>query len=160
MAFTVDLTENEGVALPWDGLNKHFVIKKTVDFGVAANNLAHDCHMALMPIPGGVLVEEVILLITENADSDCDALDVGSFEEDGTAIVADGFIDGATIYTTTGTVAAPVYVRDVAGETYSITDGTVGFVRATDWVLGCENDDDHTIDNGIITFIAICKDLR
>jgi len=156
MAFTVDLTTDEGISLPWSGHDKHFVLKKTVDFSVAANKLTTDRYMALFDIPGGVLVTEVIVKVTTNADSDCDDLNVGSFEADATPIIADGFIDGGTVYAST----APAYLRDPAGETYSINNGTVGFVRATDWVLGCENQDAHDLVKGVFTFIAICEDLR
>jgi len=157
MAFTVDLTENDGVALPWDGLNKHFVMQKTVDFSVAANHLASAATMGLFDIPGGVLVEEVIVEVEVCPDADSDDINIGSFTTAGVAVAAEGFGDHFTIL---GGSVAGTYVRDVAGQTYSITDGTVGFVRATDWALGITNDDAHELDAGTLRFIAICKDLR
>ena len=156
MAFTVDLTGDVGIALPWDGGNKHFVIQKTVDFSVTANNLANTATMGLFTIPGGVLVEEVIIRVDHLSDADSDDINIGSYSTAGVAVDATGFGDHFTHYQT----GQDGFCRDVAGQTYSLTDGTAGFVRATDWTLGIANDDTHTLDHGILTFIAICKDLR
>jgi hypothetical protein len=156
MAFTVDLTEDVGVAMPFDGAGKHFVVQKTVDFSVAANHVANAETMGLFPIPAGVLVEEVIVEVVHLPDTDCDDINIGSYTTAGVAIDATGFGDHFTIYAS-GTGA---YVRDVSGQTYSLVDGTAGFVRATDWALGFLNDDTHELDHGILRFIAICKDLR
>ena len=157
MAFTVDLTEDVGVAMPFDGAGKHFVVQKTVDFSVAANHLANDETMGLFPIPAGVLVEEVIVEVVTCPDADSNDIDIGSYTTAGVAIAATGFGDHFAIL---GGSVAGTYVRDVAGQTYSLTDGTAGFVRATDWALGFNNDDADELDAGVLRFIAICKDLR
>lgn len=159
MAFTVDLTEDVGVALPWSGRDKHFVIKKEVDFSVAANNLTTNQIMALMTIPGGVLVREVVVKITTSADSDTTTYDIGTFSTAAVAIDAHGFHYAQNPYSAT----VPAYVRDTAVDTHAIyapTDGTAGFVQADDWVLGFTNTDTQTLDNGVIEFMVECIDLR
>lgn len=159
MAFTVDLTGDVGVALPWDGLNKHFVLKKTVDFSEAANHLANAEIMALMPIPAGVLVREVIAKITTSADSDTTTFEVGSFTTAEVAIQEHGFLYAQNPYQAT----VPAYVRDTAVDThavYALTDGTAGYVGASDWILGFTNTDAQELDNGVIEFMVVCIDLR
>lgn len=154
MAFTVDLTEDVGVVMPFSGHDKHFVMSKEVDFSV--NDLSNAETMGIFPVPAGVLVREVIVEIVELPDSDTDDINIGSFSTAGVAVDATGFGDHFTIYAS----GLGAYVRDVAGQTYSMVDGTAGFVRGTDWAIGITNDDTHAIDAGVLRFIAICEDLR
>ena len=157
MAFTVDLTENVGVAMPFDGHDRFFVVKKTVDFSV--HNLANAEIMGLFAIPAGVLVREVLVKVITSADSDTTTFDIGSFTIAEVAIDADGFQYNQNPYQAT----VPVYVRDPAKDTnaaYAINDGTAGFVYTSDWILGFTNTDAQTLDHGVIEFIAVCIDLR
>lgn len=157
MAFTVDLTEDVGVAMPFSGHGKHFVVKKTVDF--SENNLTTNQIIALFPIPADVLVREVLVKVIESADSDTTTYDIGSFTTAEVAIDADAFQYAQNPYQ--GTV--PAYVRDTAVDTnaaYAITDGTAGFVYTDDWILGFTNTDTQTLDNGVLEIIAVCIDLR
>ena len=159
MAFTVDLTEDEGVAMPFDGLNKHFVVKKVVDFSEAANHLTNAQIMALMNIPAGVLVREVILKVTTSADSDTTTFEVGAYTKAAVEIDGHGFIYAKNPYQAT----VPAYVRDPDVDThaiYAIADGTAGYVSGSDWVLTCANSDAQELDNGVIEFMVVCIDLR
>lgn len=152
MAFTVDLTSAEGTTVPVDGINKCFVMRRTVDFTKTANQLAQTATMALFDIPAYILVREVYMVVT-TADADVSDVDIGTFSTAGVAVSADGFIDGATI-------ASTGIKRDVAGETYSINDGTAGYVAAAAWSVGLTNNDADTINGAVITFCAECVDLR
>lgn len=155
MAFTIDLTEDVGIVMPFDGHDKHFVIKKVVDFSVYS--LDNAGTIGLIPIPAGVLVREVLMKITTSADSDCTDVNIGKYSTAG-VVVSSGnqFMDAANPYSAT----VPAYVRDVAGQTYSITDGSAGFVDSADWVIGLSCEDSQSLDNGVIEFYAICVDLN
>jgi hypothetical protein len=152
MAFTKDLTENDGYAPPVDGLNKKFVMKRRVDFTVAANQLANAQTMGLFNVPAGVLVEETLMNVV-TPDADITDVDIGSFTTAGVAVVADGFVDGATL-------AAAGVVRDLAGETYSRQDGTAGYSSTSNWKIGFTNNDAQTINEAVVDFFALCVDLR
>jgi hypothetical protein len=159
MAFTVDLTGDVGVAMPFDGSNKHFVVKKVVDFSEAANHLTQNQIMGLLTIPGGVLVREVIAKITTSADSDTTTFEVGACGTDESEIDIHGFIYAKNQYQAT----VPAYVRDPDVNThaiYALADGTAGHVQAADWVLTFKNTDSEEMDNGVIEFMVICIDLR
>ena len=152
MAFKVNLCTNESPALPWDGRNKHFVMKKRVDFTQAANQLAQNEIMALFDVPAGVLVEEVLMNVV-TADADVSDVDIGSFTTAEAAISADGFMDGADI-SSTG------LKRDLAGETYSRQDQAAGYMGTSDWIVGFTNKDADTLNGAVIDFYAVCVDLR
>lgn len=152
MAFTVDLTEGEGTVMPVDGVVKHFVLKREVDFTVTANQLVNTGTMALFDIPAYVLVREVFIVV-KTADADVTTVDVGSYSTAGVAVAATGFMDDATLATTG-------IKRDVAGGTYAITDGTAGYVAAADWAIGLYNADADTINEAVVEFYAECVDLR
>jgi len=153
MAFKVNLCTNQRPALPWDGRNKHFVMKKRVDFTQAANQLATDEIMALFDVPAGVLVEEVLMNVV-TADADIDAVDIGSFTVAEAAISADGFHDGTSI-------AATGLKRDLAGETYSKQDQAAGYMGTSDWIIGFTSKTAaQTLNGAVIDFYAVCVDLR
>jgi hypothetical protein len=152
MDFKVDLTTKEGYSLPVDGLTKDVVLRKRVDFTVAANQLAQNEVMALFKIPAFVLVEEVFMVV-RTADADVTDVDIGSFTEAGVGVAADGFMDGLSL-------AALGLIRDLAGETYSPQDQTAGYMGTSDWVVGFTNKDAQALDGAVVDFFAVCKDLR
>jgi len=152
MAFAKNLTTSEGFSLPVDGLTKDVILRKRVDFTVAANQLAQNEIMALFKIPAFVLVEEVFMVV-RTADTDITDVDIGSFTTAGVAVAADGFMDGLSL-------AAEGLIRDLAGETYSPQDQTAGYMATSDWVVGFTNKDAQTIDGAVVDFFAVCKDLR
>ncbi len=150
MAFKVDKCDSP--AMPWDGREKEFLLKKRIDFRLSANQLAQNEIMGIFEIPGNVLVEEVLLNVI-TADADVSDVDVGSFSTAGVAVAADGFIDGADV--STGGVK-----RDIADETYSLTNGTGGYVASANWKIGLTNKDAQALDAAVIDVIARCIDLR
>ena len=152
MAFDIDLTTAEKAAVPVDGLGKVFVMKKEVDFSVAANHLANAKSMGLMLVPAGVLVLEVIMRV-KTPDTDVTDVDIGSYTAAGVAVAADGFQDGATL-------ASAGIVRDVTGETYSLQTGTAGYSSTDAWAIGILNNDADTINEAVVEFIALCVDCR
>ncbi len=149
MAFKVDVSDS--AALPFDGKDKHFILKKRIDFTEAANQLAQNEIMAVFEIPADVLVEEVMLDVI-TADADVSDVDVGSFTTAGVGVAADGFLDGVDI-STTG------LKRDLAGETYSKQDGTAGYRAASAWMVGLTNKDADAVNGAVIDVYAVCQDL-
>ena len=152
MAFTVDLTENEGVAISVDSINRHFSMTRDVDFTETANQLIQTATMGLFLVPAFVLIEEVMILVL-TADADITDVDIGRYSTAGVAAAADAFVDGATLANTG-------LVRDLAGETYSRTDGTAGYMGQADWAIGLINNDAQTLNEAKIRFIALGVDLR
>jgi len=139
--------------LAWDGLKKSIVQKVEVDFSIAANNLAQNKVMAVMRIPAGVLIEEIMLNV-KTADADISDVDVGIATASTEATIsADGFINNADI-STTG------LKRDLAGETYSRQDGTAGYFTSVETDIIITNKDAQTIDEAVIDVIAVLKDLN
>lgn len=152
MAYDLDLTDNSA-SLAWDGRNKQVVLTKEVDFSVAANQLANTKNMCLFNIPAGVLIDEV-LAIVKTADADISDIDIGIFTASTQAVISvDGFVDGADI-STTG------IKRDLAGETYSKTNGTAGYYCTVDTDIVVTNNDAQTINGAVVVFVALCTDLR
>lgn len=152
MAFTVDLTDGEGACMPVDGGLKHFVLRRTVDFSDAANSLIATATMGLFDIPAYVSVREVFAIVTD-ADAGVTDIDIGSYSTAGVVNDVDGFMDG-------GDPSSTGILRDTAGETYSIANGTVGYQAAAAWTIGLINNGAGTLDDAIITFCAECIDLR
>ncbi len=152
MAFTVDLTENEGAEISVDSINRHFSMTRDVDFTEAANQLIQTATMGLFLVPAYVLIEEVMLLIL-TADTDITDVDIGRYSTLGVVAAVDAFVDGATL-------AATGLVRDLAGETYSRTDGTAGYMGEADWAIGLINNDADAINGAVVRFIALGVDLR
>ncbi len=152
MAFDMDLTSRDGYAEPVDGIVKKFLMKKRVDFTVAANQLANAKKMGLFKVPAYVLVEEVAMVV-RTADADITDVDIGRFSTAGVAAAVDAFVDGASL-------AVTGLIRDLAGETYSRQDGTAGYMGETDWIIGLTNNDADTINGAVIDFVAFCVDLR
>ena len=152
MAFHVDLTANESYGKPADAVDRHFIMHRRVDFTETANQLAQTETMGLFQVPPYVLVEEVIMIV-RTADADVSDVDIGRYSTAGVVAAVDAFVDGATI-------AATGCIRDLAGETYSKQDGTVGYMGAAAWTIGLINNDADTINEAVIDFFAICLDLR
>ena len=153
MAFEINLASSENAAVPVDGsIGKNFIMRREVDFTVAANQLAQTKAMGLFKVPAGVLVEEVLMRV-KTPDADVTDVDIGSYSTAGVAVVADGFMDGATL-------ANAGIVRDLAGETYSRQDGTAGYSSTSEWMIGLLNNDADTINEAVVEFIAICVDCR
>ena len=83
-------------------------------------------------IPAGAVIKDCYLVVRGAATSG--TLDVGTYKKDGTAIDADGLLDGADI-TATGlvnTTAGALIGTKVAEDSYIKVDGTVVFADDTD----------------------------
>jgi hypothetical protein len=153
MAIHIDLTSAEGYAVPVDGaVGRTFQMVRHVDFTETANQLAQTEIMALFKVPAGVLVKEVMIYV-ETADADVSDVDIGNASSAGVTISADGFVDGATL-------ASTGLKRDLAGETYSLQDGTAGYCSTSDTIIILTNNDADTINGAIVNFIARCEDCR
>ena len=50
--------------------------------------------------------------------------------------------------------------RDLAGETYSKTNGTAGYYCTVDTDIVVTNNDAQTINGAVVVFVALCTDLR
>jgi hypothetical protein len=152
MAYDIDLTDN-GASLAWDGINRQVVLKKTVDFSVAANNLAQNKVAALFNIPAGVLIEEV-LMVVKTGDAQVSDVHIGIATASTQATIsADGFLNSLSMVTAG-------CIRDLAGETYSKQDGTAGYYTLVDCDIILTNVDADTINGAIVDFFAICIDLN
>ncbi len=152
MAFTVDLTAYEDPCVPVDGINRHVCLTRKVDFTETANQLIQTATMGLFLVPAYVLIEEVLILVT-TADADITDVDIGRYSTAGVVAAVDAFVDGATL-------AATGLVRDLAGETYSRTDGTAGYMGEAAWAIGLINNDADTLNGAVVKFIALGVDLR
>ena len=152
MAFTVDLTTMDGYAEPVDGILKRFVMKRTVDFTVVANQLAQGLFLALFKIPANVLVEEVYFNVT-TTEANVTDVDLGSFSTTGSAVAQTGFQEAVSL-------AAAGLIRTLSGKTYSKKDGTAGYFSTGNWVVGLTNDDADTITTAVVDFFADCVNLN
>lgn len=151
MAFDIDQTTYDGYAPAEDGFMKSFIMKRTVDFTVAANALAQTKVMGLFKVPAYVLVREVIMVV-KTADAQVSDVDIGSYSTAAVAVDADGFHNGSTL-------ASTGIIRDLSAA-YNLLAGTAGYVSATNWTIGFLNNDADTINDAKIDFFADCVDLR
>lgn len=151
MAISIDLTTKEDGAVPVDGINKHYLMKKTVDFTLAANQLATTLIMALFEVAPKQLIEEVFMVV-DTIDADITTVDLGVATLADVTISENGFMEDLSL-------AVAGLIRDLAGETYSPQDGTVGYYTAAGCKIILTNQDAQTINEAKVTFFAKCLDL-
>jgi hypothetical protein len=151
MAFDVDLTGREKAAIPVDGILKNFLMKRSVDFTVVANQVASGKVCALFQVPAYVLVEEVFYDV-QTAEANVTDIDIGSFTTAGVGVAATGFMEAKSL-------AALGLIRALSGKTYSRQDGTAGYFSQSPWVIGLTNDDADTIATAVVDFFAVCMNL-
>ena len=156
--FTAIQTDSEDFALPWDGLQKVGVLKREVDFSVAANYLATTTIMPLFKIPAYVKVTEVGMRVI-TADTDITTVHLGAYSRNETTLAiteidADGF--GVDM-----SLAATGYVAYDVDAVYN-RQGTTGrgYVSISDWYVTIYNADADTINGAKVEFFAIWEDLR
>ena len=85
-------------------------------------------------IPAGAVIKDCYLVVRGAADTSA-TLDVGTYDDEGTAIDADGLLDGAAIDATglVNTTAGALIGTKVAKDSYIKVDGTVAdFLSTTD----------------------------
>jgi hypothetical protein len=152
MAYDIS-NQPEVAGLSWDGLKKAGIEKVEIDFTIAANQLAQNKTMAVMRIPAGVLIEEVMILV-KTVDANITNVDAGPFTASTEAVIgsADAFIDNATL-------ASTGLKRDF-DETYSPVGGTNGLYCVADTDIVLTNIEAATINEAVIDVIAKCVDLR
>jgi len=129
------------VAIPVDGLNRHYILKNEIDF--AEDKLSATQTVAVFNIPANTIVREVLLKVVR-ADTGCDDFDVG-IEGANT----DGFHDGSNL-------GATGWVRDISGEPYS---PPTGFLASANSVLIAGSPTD-AVQVGKVQFFAECIDLN
>jgi hypothetical protein len=149
MAFDVDLTTRENACEPVDGIGKVFLMQKTVDFTVAANQVALNKTLALFKVPAGVVVLEAGYDVTTQEANVTD-VDLGVFSTAGSPVDADGLLNG-------GSLATAGVIRQVGSPAYALP---AGYVSATDEVIALTNNDAYTIATAIVAFYALCMDCR
>ena len=155
--FTVNKTDNLPV-LSWPP-GKTFVLKRTVDFSVAANQLVQNGIMALFEIPAYIKVREVgMRVITADADLATSGY-LGAYSRVAatstiTAIDADGFGVTGEVMNATGYVA-----MDVDAAYNPQGTGANGYVATSPWYVTFTNIDTDTINEAEVEFFAICEDL-
>lgn len=150
--FTVKQTANEGFALPWSA-ERVSVLKKTVDFSVAANYLVQDGVMSIFKLPAKCIVLACGIKVL-TADTDITDVDLGLYTElDGTITVVDidGYGDGLTL-AATGFVQDPDAVYNSAG-TSALK------VVAADSYFTIKNIDADTINGAKVEFWAVVVDV-
>lgn len=156
--FTINKTDNLPV-LSWPP-GKCFVLKRTVDFTVAANQLVQNGIMALFEIPAHVKVREVgMRVITADADLATSGY-FGAYTRVAatstiTVVDEDGFAVTGQVMNATGYVAMDV---DAAYNPQGTT--ARGYVSTSPWYVTFTNKDTDTINEAVVEFFAICEDLR
>ena len=150
--WTVDKTADDGFALPWaPGVS---VLKKTVDFRVAANYLVQNGVMSLFKLPAGCIVLTAgIHIIT--ADTDVTDIDLGLYTELAdtiTAVDIDGYGDALTL-------AVAGYFND-PNAAYNPAGTEACHVVAADSYFTVKNIDSDTINGAVVEFYAVVVDLR
>ena len=154
--FNVNKT-NDIAALAWPP-GKTLVMKRTVDFSVAANQLAQNAIMALFMIPAHVKVREVLMRVI-TADTDITTVELGAYSRvAATETITEIDLDGFGV---NGTLAATGYVAMDVDAVYNPQGtGARGYVGTSEWYVCVKNTDAQTLDEAEVEFIAICEDLR
>jgi hypothetical protein len=156
--FTAIQTDNDGFALPWDGIQTVGVMKREVDFSVAANYLATTQVMPIFKVPAYVKIREFGMRVI-TADTDVTTVDLGVYTRDEstlaiTAVDLDGFAVDVSL-ASTGYVA-----MDVDAVYNPQGSGAKGYVGIVDAYLCIYNSDTDTINGAKVEFFAIWEDLR
>jgi hypothetical protein len=156
--FTAIQTDSDGFALPWDGIAKVGVAKRTVNFATAANYLAQTQVMPIFKVPAKVKIREFGMRVI-TADTDVTTVDLGVYTRDEstlaiTEVDLDGFAVNVSL-ATTGYVGVDVdAVYNPAGT------NAHGYVGIVDSYLCIYNADADTINGANVEFFAIWEDLR
>jgi len=152
MAFSVDLTTNQGAALDYQGKGRLFVLRQRVDFTVVANNLAQNEVMAIALIPANTWVLASYMKVI-TADTLVSDVDLGVCTTAAVEVDYDGWIDG-------GTIAAAGWVTTTLGVLNFLVNSTgVGYLSTSNAVLSLQNKDAQTIDDAVIDFYTVCADF-
>ena len=156
--FNVNQDSGDGFSVPVDGIGKVAVLKRTVDFTVAANQLAQNGVMAIFALPAGVKTREFGMK-AKTADTDVTSVHLGVFTRVAatstiTAVDADGFGVGVTL------ASAGHVGMDVDAAYNPQGTGGRGYVGTSDYYLAITNNDADTINEAVVDFYAIVEDLR
>jgi len=150
--WTVDKTSDQGFALPWSA-ERVAVMRRTIDFSVAANNLVQNGVMPIFKLPADCIVLACGIKVT-TADAQVSDVDLGLYTEASdtiTAVDIDGYGDGLTL-------AATGYVNDPDAVFNSL--GTSAFaVVAADSYFTIKNIDADTINGAVVEFYAVVVDI-
>jgi hypothetical protein len=150
--WTVDKTADEGFALPWSA-ERVSVLKKTVDFSVAANNLVQNGVMSIFKLPAKCIVLACGINVL-TVDTDVTDVDLGLYTELAdtiTTVDIDGYGDGLTL-------ASLGFVQDPNAAYCS--DGTEAMhVVAADSYFTIKNIDSDTLNGAEVEFFAVVVDV-
>lgn len=150
--WTVDKTADEGFALPWSA-ERVAVLRKTVDFSVAANYLVQNGVMSLFKLPAECIVIACGIKVT-TADTDVTDVDLGLYTEDAdtiTAVDIDGYGDALTL-------AATGYFND-PNAAYCSAGTEAMHVVAADSYFTIKNIDSDTLNGAVVEFYAVVVDV-
>jgi hypothetical protein len=155
-AFTVSKVANDGYSLSWPG-NKLTVLRKRVDFSVAANNLAQNGIMGIFKVPADCFVLKFgMKVITVDADIETSGL-LGVYTETAAGVItvvdADGYGVTGQILTVAGYVASDVDAAFNSGGADSFHP------LADNSVLTFTNLDSATVDAAVVDFFAVLVDV-
>ena len=155
--FDVDLVENEGAGVMY-GPEKMGVLKRTVDFSMAANLLAQNKIMSLFKIPAKVLVTKVIMNVL-TADADVTTVNMGVYTEAANGDITEVDLDGFGVNLDPHLVG--LVANDVDAVYNSAGTGGRGYVNmSAESIITLQNVDAQSLDSAVIEFYAVCEDLR
>lgn len=126
----------------WTKVGESYILDTvTVDFSVAANNLAQNEIMDIYDIPANTLIEWAIINVT-TADADVSDCNLGVAA---TGVTANDLIDAADLSSTGMTTVAGAYVPVIVGSTAEVVTFT--------------NIDSDTINEAVVQFIVKCTPI-
>lgn len=156
-AGNVDLAKGQGFGLPWPS-HRVGVLRRRVDFTVAANQLAQTKLMSIFKIPKDCMILKAGMYV-KTADTDVSDVDLGLYTLLGdadsaayTAVDADGFVDG-------GTLVSTGYPIPLVGGAYNPQGSDPNHITAANSVIALLNNDSDTINGAVVDFYAVCIDV-